>query len=138
MNTIGSSTYQLVKFLAKTLKSLAGQTFSYIKDSSHFIKDIKDIQVCENEIMVGFDVVSLYTKVPVEEAIKFIRNITNDEKTNMVRIWFYRICLKSTYFTFHDNFYEQTNGVLIGSPLSPVVANIYMEHFEKKALTSSP
>ena len=58
VNSIGSSTYQLAKFLAKTLKPLAGQMFSYIKDSSHFVKDIKDIKVGEDEIMFSFDVVS--------------------------------------------------------------------------------
>ena len=43
VNTIESSTYQLENFLEKTLKWLAGQTFTYIKESSHFVKDIKDI-----------------------------------------------------------------------------------------------
>ena len=119
LNIIGSLTYQLAKFLAKNIKSLASHTFSYIKDSSHFVNDIKDIHVDETEIMVSFDVVSLYTKVPVEEAIKIISNITNDETTNMVKI-----CLKSTYFTFQNKFYEQIDGVEMGSPLSPTVANI--------------
>ena len=83
--------------------------------------------------MVSFDVVSLYTKVSVEEAIKIISNITNDETTNMVRI-----CLKSTCFTFQDKFYEKMDGVVMGSPLSPVVVNIYMEHFENKSIDSWP
>ena len=34
--------------------------------------------------------------------------------------------------------YEQTSGVAMGSPLSPVVANLYMEYFEKKTLDSYP
>jgi hypothetical protein len=33
-------------------------------------------------------------------------------------------------------FYEQTNGAPMGSPLSPVMANLFMEEFEKKALYS--
>ena len=98
--------------------------FSYIKYSSHFFKYIKRINVDENEIMVSFNVVLLYNKVPIEEAIKIIINITNDERTNMVRIY-----LKYTYFTFQNEFYEQTDGVAMGSPMSPIVANIYMEHF---------
>ena len=68
--------------------------------------DIKDIHVDETETMVGFDVVSLYTKVLIEEAITIISNITNDETTNLIRI-----CLKSTYFTFRGEFYEQIDGV---------------------------
>ena len=34
----------------------------------------------------------------------------------------------------HGHFYEQTDGVAIGSPLSPVIVNLFMEDFEKKAI----
>ena len=39
-------------------------------------------------------------------------------------------CLNNTYFLFQDQFFEQTKGAAIGSPVSPIVANIYMEAFE--------
>ncbi|MGR8650110.1 hypothetical protein ACNGQH_25240, partial [Escherichia coli] len=42
----------------------------------------------------------------------------------------------TTYFVWNNNFYEQIDGVAMGSPLSPVVANFFMEHFEQKALSS--
>ena len=45
-------------------------------------------------------------------------------------------CLKSTYFRFKDSFYEQRDGAAMGSPLSPMVANLYMEAFDKRALSS--
>jgi hypothetical protein len=41
--------------------------------------------------------------------------------------------LTSTYFCFVGHFYEQTDGVAMGSPLSPVIANSFIEDFEKKA-----
>ena len=43
-----------------------------------------------------------------------------------------------TSFQWDNEFYEQTDGVAMGSPLSPVIANFYMEHFEKQALASAP
>ena len=45
-------------------------------------------------------------------------------------------CLHNTYFSFQNKFYEQVEGVAMGSPVSPIVANLYMEHFERKALRS--
>ena len=42
------------------------------------------------------------------------------------------------YFTFQGRYYEQQEGAAMGSPISPVVANLYMEDFEKKAINSSP
>ena len=41
---------------------------------------------------------------------------------------------KNCVFTFQDRFYKQLHGAAMGSPCSPVVANIYMEYFENMAL----
>ena len=42
------------------------------------------------------------------------------------------------YFSFQDQFYEQVKGVAMGSPVSPIVANLYMDYFEQKALRTAP
>ena len=47
-------------------------------------------------------------------------------------------CLMTSYFQWDNEFYEQTDGVAMGSPLSPVIANFQMEHFKKQALASAP
>ena len=47
-------------------------------------------------------------------------------------------CLKNTYFSFQDQFYEQVEGAVMGSPVSPIVANLYMVYFEQKALNTAP
>ena len=47
------------------------------------------------------------------------------------------LCLTSTFFSFQCEFYAQTCGVVMGSPLSPIVANLFMEDFESKALASA-
>jgi hypothetical protein len=44
-----------------------------------------------------------------------------------------RHVLTISYFSFADQFYEQFDGVAMGSPLSPVIANFFMEDFEKIA-----
>ena len=48
------------------------------------------------------------------------------------------MCLSSTYFTFQGEFYKQKKGAAMGSPISPVVANLYMEQFESRALDTAP
>ena len=37
-------------------------------------------------------------------------------------------------FSFQGKFYKQLHGAAMGSPFLPVVANISMEYFEKRAL----
>ena len=46
-------------------------------------------------------------------------------------------CLNNTYFLFQDCFYEQIKGAMIGSLESPIVANIYMEAFENRAISTA-
>ena len=48
-----------------------------------------------------------------------------------------KLCLMSTYFQFKDSFYEQIEGVVMGSPLSPVVANSFMETLEERSLATA-
>ena len=41
-------------------------------------------------------------------------------------------CLTHTYFLFQGKYYEQVQGAAMGSPISPLIANIFMEEFEAK------
>ena len=45
-------------------------------------------------------------------------------------------CLKNTYFVFQGQYYEQLEVAAMGSPISPIVANLYMEEIEAKALST--
>ena len=46
-------------------------------------------------------------------------------------------CLNNTYFVFQDTYYEQNKGAAMGSPVSPIIANIFMEAFERKAIATA-
>ncbi len=48
-----------------------------------------------------------------------------------------KLCMTSTYFLVEHDVYEQTYGAPMGSPLSPVLADLYMEFFEKMAINSA-
>ena len=47
------------------------------------------------------------------------------------------LCLRTMYFLYSDEFLEQKEGAAMGSPLSLVVANIFMEEFEIEALRAA-
>ena len=47
------------------------------------------------------------------------------------------LCLKTTYFQFQGRFYEQIQGAAMGSPISPIVANLFMEDFEVKGINTA-
>ena len=69
VNTIESPTYELARYVALNLKPLLGNIDSFIKYSSEFIKLLKRKRVEPNDILVSFDVVSIFTKIPLDKAI---------------------------------------------------------------------
>jgi hypothetical protein len=95
--------------------------------------------------LVSFDVVSLFTNVPVDEALQVIRNkLYNDDTLAELSVLqveaimeLLEVCLRTTYFQGDDKFFQQKDCMAMGSSLSPIVTNIFMEHFEKLALASA-
>ena len=96
-----------------------------------FVQEWRDIKLESRDLLVSFDVVSLYTKIPIEEAIDIINHITDKDTTKLVGI-----CLTSTFFSFQGELYEKTYGVAMNSPLSPITANLFVEDFETKTLAT--
>ena len=145
VSAIGSSTYRLAKELARILTPLAGGTETQVKNSTEFVQQIEEIEPQEGEVIVSFDVVSLFTKVPIQEAMQAIHSrLTQDEsledRTTITVpdiCHLTEMCLRSTYFKFQDVFFEQVEGTAMGSPLSPIIANLYMEELENKALETA-
>jgi hypothetical protein len=48
-----------------------------------------------------------------------------------------RHILTTTYFLYNGTLYEQTHGIAMGSPLAPVIADIYVQNFEQEALKTA-
>ena len=132
VSTIGSPTYNLAKYLASKLQDDIGKTSSFVKDSYHFIDILKKEVVTSTDLLVSFDVESLFTNVPLEDTMLLIKERYPEDITEL-----FRHCLTSSYFSFHNKIYEQQEGVAMGSPLSPVVANLFMENFEATALDTA-
>ena len=96
--------------------------------------------------MMSYDAKALFTFVPIQPALNTFQKLLEEDKelhqrTTMsvkIIITLLEFCLKSTYFTFKHRYFEQQEGAAMGSPMSPIVANLYMEGFEIKAIVSSP
>ena len=97
------------------------------------------------ECLSSFDVTSLFTSVPIDPALNIIRDLLEkNEKLNDRTVLSVQnimellgFCLHNIYFSFQNKFYEQVEGAAMGSPISPIVANLYMKHFEGRALRSA-
>lgn len=115
------------------MASIVGHCEHHIKNSEMFIEKLKEIRVGPNDILISLDVVSLFTKVPVEDTLKLLADHFPPETIKL-----FRLVMTTTYFLYGGKFYEMTDGMAMGSPLSPAMANFFMEHFEERALNSAP
>ena len=142
----GSILYNLSKSLADILQPLVGLTEHHVKDIQDLVESLKDTVIQDDEVFISHDVVSLFTKTPINEALIVIKqrldkDTTLCERTNLTSkdiIDLLEMVLMSTYFIFRGTIYKQTFGAAMGSPVSPIVANLYMEHLEQRALDTAP
>ena len=105
MNTFA---YDLSSYLADVLSPLTGKSEYTVKNSAHFVSTINGERVLGSEIMVSFDVESLFTNVPIEgaaqaalrklEADPCLANRTTLTPTQIADLLDF--VLRSTYFQY--------------------------------------
>lgn len=146
VSSIGTITYNCAKLLADILSPLVGNSVHHVANSQDFADRIKNERVEEDEELRSYDVTALFTSVPVDKALKIIQARLEDDNTLSERTRLsakhvaklLEVCLKCTYFVYNGNFYQQIHGAAMGSPVSPIVCNLYMEHLQQEAIQSAP
>ena len=141
----GTATYDTAKELAKILKPLVGRSPHHVQNNKDFLDSIKNIKMKPDECIMSYDVSALFTSIPIEPAVNIIEKHLKEDtdlhsRTNMKIqhiISLLRFCLSNSYFSFQGRFYQQTEGAAMGSPISPIVANLFMEDLEVQANKTS-
>ncbi len=132
------------RFVADTLSPLVGKTQHHLHNSVNLVKNLSPNRLDEDESIISFDVSVLFTSVPVEESLTLIRELleTNPTLSEHTSIFpqqvsdLLRMCFTTAYFKYDEEYHAQIEGVVMGLPVSPIVANLFIEQFEVKALTS--
>ena len=122
-----------------------GKSPHHVQSTSDFVNKAKKITLQLGECLTSHNVTALFTSVPTDPALNIIKDLfKKDEKLQDRTVLSVQnitdlmgFCLHNTYFSFQNKFFEQVEGVAMGSPVSPLVANLYKEHFEREALQST-
>ena len=96
------------------------------QDTLTFIKEVEEV-IDYNNFLVSFDVSSLFTSIPLNEIIELALDyiLLNNPDVNICRKDLKNL-FSETHFYFNGNIHEQIDGVVMGSPLGTVFANLIM------------
>ncbi|XP_073824918.1 uncharacterized protein [Musca autumnalis] len=136
LRPISSSTqvpcYNISHYIGKILKNIISKDYN-IKNSVELKEKLNAISFDKDDILVSFDIVSLFTNIPIHLAIKNIldkweilqKHTTIPKRRFLVLLQF---CLiDNNYFKYDETTYTQTYGMPMGNPLSPTIADIVLD-----------
>ena len=101
---------------------------------------MKKLKIEKNELMISYNVQSLYPNVSVEEAIRLAVNFIW-ERNKQLKItknelfMLFNLAVINKHFRFFNEFYRHEDGIVMGSPLAPISANLIMNHLEKEKIS---
>ena len=144
MSAIGSPTYELSKYLANILSPLQNNKYT-VKNSASFVEKIRTMSVDPDEILVSFDVVSLFTCIPthlamevVKERLDFDQSLPERTKLSIQNIIaLLQFVLDNNFLVFQGDHFKQNLRLSDGiSSQRHIIANLVMEYVEEKAMTA--
>ena len=117
-----------------------------VKNSFTFSSIIRRLSVyIESQFLVSFDVVSLFTNIPLDEKISTCADFLYRGPSAValpfpeeVFIELMGIATKSVSFSFNEIMYRQIEGVSMGSSLGPILANIFVGFQERRLFDRFP
>jgi hypothetical protein len=123
------------------MKELIHLVQSYLKDSTSFIEEIKELQLPNNALLFTADAKSMYTNIDADIGISSMKHflISNRDRisTNFPRNLFLEILeiiMKNNIFSFADTYWLQLTGTAMGTPAACAYAMITFGHFDNTVL----
>ena len=113
------------KFLTSILSPTQNRNGFSVPKSQTFSSEIADFDIQDDVTTVFFDVVSLFTAIPVDKACSYIRKVLEDDsslhyKTNLAiddMNSFLNFVLSNNYFIYEDKSAKKNQGCTMGSPM---------------------
>ena len=136
VSMIGTPEYKLAKFLDSIIKPHIPNTY-LLNSTSDFVNNVRQFQFDRSHKLVSFDVSSLFTNVPLSETIKIIADDIYAKDDSLHPLFSKQIFIKLLHlategmFLHRDILFKQIDGVAMGSPLGPTLANYFMGSLEQ-------
>ena len=109
VSNVNAPSEKLAKWLVKELSALPLIEGLYVRNSFELIEKLKDIRLEEDEILVSFDVESLFPSIPIPEALIELENhlLKNDVPAEKREVYMHaaKTCMEQNYFQFRGEWF---------------------------------
>jgi hypothetical protein len=126
----------LSKYLTKILQQHINLNNQYnLNNSINLANDLINIPAQDNYRMITFDIKDLYVNIPIDETIEIIKTKLQQKNNTLIThqiISLIRTVLLQNYFTFQQKIYQPEKGISMGSPISSLIAEIFLRNYEDK------
>ena len=85
VSNIGTATHKVARYLCELLSPLGKSNYT-VDSTKEFVEKIKTLRIPNDHVMISFDVVSLFTNVPLNRTIEIILRKVYDEKLIRTKI----------------------------------------------------
>ena len=142
VSMVNTPEYKLAKYLDGFIKPNIPDQFM-LSSTADFISVINSYPLKGDEYLVSYDVTSLFTNVPLQETIdivvKYVYSKDSVAKPTFSKKVFRKMLLicSQSFFMYKDQLYQQVNGVSMGGPLAPSLANLENNLLNAKPKSSS-
>ncbi|XP_069494653.1 uncharacterized protein [Ambystoma mexicanum] len=129
-------------YIDTILQPIIQKHHTYIKDTTHFLNRLANIQLEEHDLLVTIDVNSLYTSIPHclgKQAVDWL--LLQEEEIGACKEWIMMLLdfiAQNAYFQYDKQYYSQISGTAMGATMAPAYANSFMLKFEEDHIIKHP
>jgi hypothetical protein len=131
---MNAPSYKISKHLVKKLHEYLNLNYQFnVQNSTNLAEDLSELTIHENHRIINYDIKDLYVNIPISDTLsitKILLKKHNDSQTTGQLLSLLDVILHQNSLTFQNHIYKPEKGVSMGSPISNIIAEIFLQHFE--------
>jgi len=119
--------------LTKTLDQyISLNNYFNVTNSTNLANDLTNLEIHENHRMISFDIRDFYVNITINETINTIKTklLQNNIHITFQMLSLLKLIFSQNYFMFQQKIHQPAQGISMGSPISSLIAEIFLQHYE--------
>jgi hypothetical protein len=139
INNTHAPTHKLAEHIHHKLKVVIKLKYEFnVTNTAQFAECLTKLNLNSNHKLLTMDIKDLYIKIPTNTTLNIVNKLLKHNKIDdcilkelMLTI---RLITNQNYFHYEGKFYKPNSGVAMGSPLSGILAEIFLQETEQQRM----